>query len=213
MKKSQLIILQKIVFLSLLLLCVFKVHAISKPEQRILVLGDSISAGYGLPANTGWVNLLDQYLTKEKYTFSMLNASISGETSAGGKSRITKLILDFKPNVVIVELGANDALRGFPLKASKENLLDIINICKSNKAQVLLLGMKIPSNYGAEYTNQFSKMFVDVSKSTQSTLVPFFLEGIATNRQLFQEDGIHPNSEAQPILLQTMLPSLVKILK
>jgi acyl-CoA thioesterase-1 len=213
MKKSHLIIIQKLILLSLLLLCLSKANAINKQEQRILVFGDSISAGYGLPTNTGWVTLLEQYLKNEKYNFSMLNASISGETSAGGKSRIVQLLRDFKPNVVIVELGANDALRGFPLKVTYTNLLEIINICKANKAQVLLLGMKIPSNYGAEYTNQFSKMFLDVSKSTQSTLVPFFLEGIATNRQLFQDDGIHPNIEAQPILFQTMLPSLVKILK
>ena len=112
-----------------------------------------------------------------------------------------------------MELGANDALRGFPLKSSYQNLYEIITICKSNQAKVLILGMKIPSNYGADYTSQFSNMYLDLSKNTQVLLVPFFLEGVATKRQYFQEDGIHPNAEAQPILLKNMLPSLLKILK
>ena len=213
MIRSRLIILHKLLFLSFLLISTSLIEASNRGEHRILVLGDSISAGYGLPSGAGWVHLLDQYLTKEKYSFTILNASISGDTSAGGKSRITNLVNQFKPTIVILELGANDALRGFPLKSSYQNLYEIITICKSNQAKVLILGMKIPSNYGADYTSQFSNMYLDLSKNTQVLLVPFFLEGVATKRQYFQEDGIHPNAEAQPILLKNMLPSLLKILK
>jgi len=213
MIRARLIILHKFIFLTILVLCTSAIEASNFKEHRILVIGDSISAGYGLPSGTGWVNLLDQYLTKQKISFTILNASISGDTSAGGRSRITNIVNQFKPSIVILELGANDALRGFPLKTSYQNLYEIITISKSNQAKVLILGMKIPSNYGSEYTTQFSNMYLELSKNTQAILVPFFLEGVATKRDYFQEDGIHPNADAQPIMLKNMLPSLLKILK
>ena len=183
----------------------------SGPHQ-ILILGDSISAGYGLPMGTSWVNLLQENLKKDQSKYSIVNSSISGETSAGGKARISSLIQQHKPSIVIVELGANDALRGFPLATTYQNLHEITQISKNNGAKVLILGMKIPTNYGPEYTAQFSKMYVDLGKNTQSLLVPFFFEGIATKREYFQEDGIHPNQNAQAILLKNVLPTLKKLL-
>jgi acyl-CoA thioesterase-1 len=213
MNRSNLIIIQKFIFLISLIFCGFELSALEKNTHRILVLGDSISAGYGLPANTSWVNLLQDNLKKNNDSFTLFNSSISGETSAGGKGRIANLLQQHQPNIVILELGANDALRGFPLNTSYQNLLQIIQICKAKGTQVLILGMRIPSNYGPEYTAQFANMFVDLSKNTKSALVPFFFEGIATKREYFQEDGIHPNQAAQIILLNNMLPEFKKLLK
>jgi acyl-CoA thioesterase-1 len=193
--------------------CGFQLSALERNTHRILVLGDSISAGYGLPTNTSWVNLLQDNLKKNHDSFTLFNSSISGETSAGGKVRIASLLQQHQPNIVILELGANDALRGFPLNTSYQNLLQIIQMCKAKGAQVLILGMRIPSNYGLEYTAQFASMFVDLSKNTKSALVPFFFEGIATKREYFQDDGIHPNQAAQIILLNNMLPEFKKLLK
>ena len=213
MNRSNLIILQKLVFLISLLLCGFQLTAQEKKPHRILVLGDSISAEYGIPVGTGWVRLLQDNLKKNNIQFTLFNSSISGETSAGGKVRIASLLQQHQPTIVILELGANDALRGFPLSTSYQNLLQIIQMSKAKGAQVLILGMRIPSNYGQEYTTQFANMFIDLSKNTQSPLVPFFLEGIATKREYFQDDGIHPNPAAQGILLNNMLPAFKKLLK
>jgi len=213
MNRSNLIIIQKFIFLISLMFCGFQLSALERNTHRILVLGDSISAGYGLPANTSWVNLLQDNLKKNHDSFTLFNSSISGETSAGGKVRIASLLQQHQPNIVILELGANDALRGFPLNTSYQNLLQIIQMCKAKGAQVLILGMRIPSNYGLEYTAQFASMFVDLSKNTKSALVPFFFEGIATKREYFQDDGIHPNQAAQIILLNNMLPEFKKLLK
>jgi len=193
--------------------CGLNLSAQEKVIHRILVLGDSISAGYGLPANASWVNLLQDNLKKNNDSFTLFNSSISGETSAGGKVRIANLLQQHQPNIIILELGANDALRGFPLNTSYQNLLQIIQMSKAKGAQVLILGMRIPSNYGPEYTAQFANMFVDLSKNTKSALVPFFFEGIATKREYFQDDGIHPNQAAQIILLNNMLPEFKKLLK
>jgi len=213
MNRSNLIIIQKFIFLISLMFCGFQLSALERNTHRILVLGDSISAGYGLPVNTSWVNLLQDNLKKNHDSFTLFNSSISGETSAGGKVRIASLLQQHQPNIVILELGANDALRGFPLNTSYQNLLQIIQMCKAKGAQVLILGMRIPSNYGLEYTAQFASMFVDLSKNTKSALVPFFFEGIATKREYFQDDGIHPNQAAQIILLNNMLPEFKKLLK
>jgi acyl-CoA thioesterase-1 len=213
MNRSIFIIVQKVIFLISLALGSFQLNAQTNSQYRILVLGDSISAGYGIPAGTSWVNLLQENLKKNNYSFTVFNASISGETSVGGKVRIANLLQQHQPNIVILELGANDALRGFPLNTSYQNLLQVVQMSKAKGAQVLILGMRIPTNYGPEYTQQFARMFVDLGKNTQSALVPFFFEGIATRREYFQEDGIHPNQEAQIILLNTMLPALKKLLK
>jgi len=213
MKIGNLIIIQKLIAVLVFSFSVFGVQAQETNPNRILVLGDSISAAYGIPSGTGWVNLLQERLKKDQYRFMITNASISGETSAGGKARIADLLKQHQPNIVIVELGANDALRGFPLSSSYQNLLHIVQISKKNGAKVLILGMKIPTNYGADYTAQFSKMFLDLALNTQSPVVPFFLEGVATKRELFLDDGIHPNQTAQNILLNNMLPALKKLLQ
>ena len=206
------IILQNCIGFLILINTSIGVLAQNSAPHQILILGDSISAGYGLPMGTSWVNLLQENLKKDQSKYSIVNSSISGETSAGGKARISSLIQQHKPSIVIVELGANDALRGFPLATTYQNLHEIIQISKNNGAKVLILGMKIPTNYGPEYTAQFSKMYVDLGKNTQSLLVPFFFEGIATKREYFQEDGIHPNQNAQAILLKNVLPTLKKLL-
>ncbi len=206
------IILQNCIGFLILINTSIGVLAQNSAPHQILILGDSISAGYGLPMGTSWVNLLQENLKRDQSKYSIVNSSISGETSAGGKARISSLIQQHKPSIVIVELGANDALRGFPLATTYQNLHEIIQISKNNGAKVLILGMKIPTNYGPEYTAQFSKMYVDLGKNTQSLLVPFFFEGIATKREYFQEDGIHPNQNAQAILLKNVLPTLKKLL-
>jgi acyl-CoA thioesterase-1 len=213
MKLGNLIIIQKLIAVLVFSFSAFGMQSQETNPNRILVLGDSISAAYGIPTGTGWVNLLQERLKKDQYRFMITNASISGETSAGGKARIADLLKQHQPNIVIVELGANDALRGFPLSSSYQNLLHIVQISKKNGAKVLILGMKIPTNYGADYTAQFSKMFLDLALNTQSPVVPFFLEGVATKRELFLDDGIHPNQTAQNILLNNMLPALKKLLQ
>jgi acyl-CoA thioesterase-1 len=212
MNRLLLIILQNCLGFFILINSSIEVLAQNTPPPQILILGDSISAGYGLPMGTSWVNLLQDTLKKDQSKYSIVNSSISGETSAGVKTRLSTLLLQHKPAIVIVELGANDALRGFPLATTYQNLQEIIQMSKNNGAKVLILGMKIPTNYGAEYTAQFSKMYVDLGKNTQSALVPFFFEGIATKREYFQEDGIHPNQNAQAILLKNVLPTLKKLL-
>ena len=212
MNRLRSIILQNCIGFLILINTSIGVFAQNSPPHQILILGDSISSGYGLPMGTSWVNLLKDTLKKDQSKYSIVNSSISGETSAGGKTRLSTLLQQHKPAIVIVELGANDALRGFPLATTYQNLQEIIQMSKNNGAKVLILGMKIPTNYGAEYTAQFSKMYVDLGKNTQSSLVPFFFEGIATKREYFQEDGIHPNQNAQAILLKNVLPSLKKLL-
>lgn len=212
MNRLILIILQNCIGFFILVNTSIGALAQNSPPPQILILGDSISAGYGLPMGTSWVNLLQDTLKKDQSKYSIVNSSISGETSAGGKARISNLMQQHKPSIVIVELGGNDALRGFPLATTYQNLLEIVQISKNNGAKVLILGMKIPTNYGAEYTAQFSKMYVDLGKNTQSALVPFFFEGVATKREYFQEDGIHPNQNAQSILLKNVLPTLKKLL-
>lgn len=212
MNRLILIILQNCIGFFILVNTSIGALAQNSPPPQILILGDSISAGYGLPMGTSWVNLLQDTLKKDQSKYSIVNSSISGETTAGGKARISNLMQQHKPSIVIVELGGNDALRGFPLATTYQNLLEIVQISKNNGAKVLILGMKIPTNYGAEYTAQFSKMYVDLGKNTQSALVPFFFEGVATKREYFQEDGIHPNQNAQAILLKNVLPTLKKLL-
>jgi acyl-CoA thioesterase-1 len=143
----------------------------------------------------------------------IINASISGETTAGGRQRVNPLIQQIKPDVLIIELGANDGLRGFPIEMTKGNLDHMIKSAKTKQIKVLLLGMKIPSNYGAEYTNQLQKMYANLATEHQIALVPFLLEGIALRRELFQEDGLHPNETAQPMILDRVIPKLKPLLQ
>ncbi len=181
-------------------------------SKTILVLGDSLSAEYGLVRGEGWVNLLQKKLEAEKITAPIVNASISGETTSGGKGRLATLLAKHQPSIVIIELGANDALRGLSLTATQENLRSMINSAKEVKAKVLLIGMQIPPNYGGDYTKQFAALFPKLAKENKTALVPFMLQGVAEKPELFQADRIHPSSEAHPQILNNIWPQLKPLL-
>jgi acyl-CoA thioesterase-1 len=182
------------------------------PSYQMLVMGDSLSAEYGLPRGSGWVNLLSQRLAVSHPQWKVINASISGETTAGGRSRIELLLKTHRPALLVIELGGNDALRGLPLASTQENLLFMAQQAKLQGARVLLLGMKVPPNYGADYNEQFAKAFAQVAKQTQSRLLPFFLEPLTAQGDWFQSDRIHPNEKAQSLMLQHTWPLLEKML-
>ncbi len=177
-------------------------------SKTILVLGDSLSAEYGLVRGEGWVNLLQKKLETEKITATIVNASISGETTSGGKARLPALLVKHQPAIVIIELGANDALRGLSLAATQENLRGMINSAKDMTAKVVLVGMQIPPNYGGDYTKQFAALFPKLAKENKTSLVPFMLQGVAEKPELFQADRIHPSAEAHPRILNNIWPQL-----
>ena len=188
------------------LLMSFSSSAQVKPV--ILVLGDSLSAEYGIPRGTGWVNLLEGQLSKDKSPWSVFNASISGETSSGGVNRLPNLLSQKKPGIVLIELGANDALRGLPVSQTEANLRQMIQMSKKSGAKVLLCGIQIPSNYGQTYTKQFKELYPQLAKQEQIELLPFFLEGVATKPELFQADRLHPNVDAQSVIFKNVWGSM-----
>lgn len=181
-------------------------------QPTILVMGDSLSAGYGIKLEEGWVSLLQQDLS-QKQQAKIINASVSGETTSGGLTRLPALLSKHKPDVVIIELGGNDGLRGQPLKIMQENLQAMITASQNAGAKVILAGMQIPTNYGSRYTKQFKEIYPTLAEKNKIYLIPFLLEGIATHSELIQKDGIHPTAEAQPLLLKNVLPVLLPILK
>jgi acyl-CoA thioesterase I len=181
-------------------------------EQKILVLGDSISAAYGMSLQQGWVAQLASRLQEQNAQYNVINASISGETTAGGLRRLPELLQQHQPNVVIIELGANDGLRGYPLPTLQDNLTRMVTLAQQAGARVILLPMEIPPNYGARYTTGFRESFQQVADATSSVLAPFVLAGVATNPKLMQADGIHPTVEAQTLLLDNVLPTVTKVL-
>jgi len=190
------------------------VHASS--NQRILVLGDSLSAEYGLARGTGWVALLQKQLAKDKPGVEVINASISGDTTSGGRSRLPALLKRHQPSHVVIELGGNDALRGLPMTMTQENLLTMTQQAQAAGAKVLLLGMQMPPNYGPEMARQFEAAYSEVAKSQKAALVPFFLKGVGDDPdpiKWFQADRIHPNEAAQPRLLANVWPILKKQIK
>jgi len=170
----------------------------------ILVYGDSLSAAYGIPQNAGWVALLGERLKQRKSNYTVVNASISGETSAGGATRIGAALAKAQPAIVIVELGANDGLRGLPIAQMKTNLAAIVQAAKRHGARVILVGMQVPPNYGAQYVNAFRAAFRDIARDERVPLVPFLLEGVPNQREMFQEDNLHLVAEAQPILMENV---------
>jgi acyl-CoA thioesterase I len=170
----------------------------------ILVMGDSLSAEYGLQRGSGWVKLLENQLQKQSSPWTVFNASISGETSAGGLTRLPTLLESKKPGIVLLELGANDALRGLSIEQTRNNLQKMILLSKKSGAKVLLFGMQIPPNYGQQYTTQFKEMYANLAKQENIQLLPFFLAGVATNKALFQADNIHPNEAAQNVLFKNV---------
>jgi acyl-CoA thioesterase I len=188
----------------------------ARPANTILVLGDSLSAEYGLRRGTGWVALLEQQLKTEKVSARVVNASISGDTTSGGRARLAALLAQHQPTLVVIELGGNDALRGLPLDLTRDNLLAMTRLAQKGGARVLLLGMQMPPNYGREYGLSFSRMYADVAQATRAALVPFFLQGMADapdSMAWFQADRIHPTEEAQPRMLANVWPTLKKGLK
>lgn len=184
-------------------------------EQVLLIVGDSLSAEYGLRRGAGWVALLEKRLVAERRPARVVNASISGDTTAGGRSRLPALLRTHQPTVVVIELGGNDALRGLPLQMSRDHLRSMVQASQQAGARVLLVGMEMPPNYGARYAEEFRQVFVDVARSENVPLVPFFLKGVADGPDpltLFQPDRIHPNEAAQPIMLDNVWPSLRNLL-
>lgn len=182
----------------------------------ILVVGDSLSAEYGLKRGTGWVPLLEKQLASEKKSAKVVNASISGDTTSGGRSRLPALLAQHKPAVVVIELGGNDALRGLPLDMTEQNLSAMTQAAKKAGARVLLVGMQVPPNYGSAYAASFSGLFAKVAKVEKVALVPFFLKGIADAADpvaAFQADRIHPNEQSQPRMLANVWPELKKLIK
>ena len=180
--------------------------------QTLLVVGDSISAGLGLDTSQGWVSLLEQRLKAQGTSYKVVNASISGDTSAGGLARLPALLSGEKPQVVVIELGGNDGLRGLPLLQMQQNLTAMVSASRQAGAKVLLLGMRLPPNYGERYNQAFSQVFQHVAEVNKVALVPFFLDGVGGVANMMQPDGIHPAAVAQPRLLDNMWPQLEPML-
>jgi len=185
-------------------------------KQVILVVGDSLSAEYGLERGKGWVALLDQRLVQDKLPATVNNASISGDTTSGGRSRLPALLKQHQPTIVIIELGGNDALRGLPLSSTRDNLLAMTRAAKAAGAKVLVVGMQVPPNYGRQYGDDFAALFAGVAKAEDTALVPFLLKGVADSpnyESLFQADRIHPKEQAHPTMLANVWVGLKPLLR
>jgi acyl-CoA thioesterase I len=201
-----------IMHIVMLVACALSTSAAYSASKTMLVLGDSLSAEYGLVRGTGWIPLLQARLKSEKIDTTVVNASISGETTSGGKARLQSLLDKHRPDIVVIELGANDGLRGLPISATEANLRAMIAASQKAQATVLLIGMQIPPNYGGDYTRRFSAMYPKIAKETKVHLVPFLLEGLIDRPELFQADRIHPTVEAQPVMLNSVWPHLKPLL-
>lgn len=198
----------------LLVLSLFPVLAAPVAAAPVVaVLGDSLSAAHGMDRDDNWVALLEDRMAAEGFPHEVVNASISGETSRGGRDRVDGILADHEPAVLIVELGGNDGLRGQPLAALRENLTTIVRRARTAGARVLLVGVRLPPNYGAAYTEAFASVYAEVAADTGVALVPRFLEGVAERRQLMQNDGIHPTASAQPTMLENVWPELRPLLE
>lgn len=196
-----------------LALCLWAAPAFAAGDRTVLVMGDSLAAGYGLAANQGWVDLIAQRMKTTHPGWRVANASISGETTAGGASRIAASLARERPSVVVIELGANDGLRGLSLQQTRSNLEAMIRAAQSTKAKVLLIGMRMPPNYGADYTRGFEANFLDTSKKYKTAYLPFLLAPIANDRNAFQDDNLHPVASAQPKLRDYVWPALRPLLR
>jgi len=187
--------------------------ATAQPRQPvILIVGDSISAGYGLSAGQGWVALLEARLKQDKLPHRVVNASISGDTMAGGRARLPALLKEHRPAVVVIELGGNDALRGTPLSGTRDNLDQMVLASQAAGARVLILGNRLPPNYGPRYVRDFDALFADVTKARKAVLLPYLFEGFGEDNAMFQPDRIHPTAEAQVHMLDTVWPALKPLL-
>ena len=181
--------------------------------KTVLVLADSLSAEYGLARGTGWVALMENRLKKEHIDATIVNASISGETTSGGRVRLPALLAQYHPALLLIELGANDGLRGLPVAAAETNLRAMVEMGHKAGARVLLVGMRMPPNYGRAYTDSFFAMYARVAKESKTALVPFMLEGVAQKPEWFQADRLHPIAQAHPIILANIYPALLPLLK
>ena len=180
--------------------------------RGILVFGDSLSAGYGIAQEAAWPSLLAKRLEQNRLDYSVTNASISGETTSGGRTRLDAALEKYRPAVVVIALGSNDGLRGLPVKTMRENLMAMVDAAQNRRARVLIVGARLPPNYGP-YAVQFQKAFGEVAKERKTALVDFLLDGVATRPELFQADNLHPTAEAQPLLLDTVWRGLEPLLK
>jgi acyl-CoA thioesterase I len=206
------IMLSRLVFMFWMLLCAWPAMAAAASPSVILILGDSISAGYGLPADSGWPALLQRRLATERYPYTVINASISGDTSAGGRARLDALLAQHRPTVTVIELGGNDGLRGGSIDAMRQNLDAMAAAAQKQGSRVLLVGMRMPPNYGPAYVQRFDASFADIAKARKTALVPFLFEGFADNETMFQPDRIHPVQAAQPKLLDNVWRELKPLL-
>ena len=182
-------------------------------DRTILVFGDSLSAAYGLRVEQGWVALLQQRLASTGYGYEIVNASVSGETTSGGLQRLPRTLQLHQPGILILELGANDGLRGLPLTTTRENLEKMIALAKQSHARVLLVAMRIPPNYGPRYTTDFAQMYPEIASREHLPLVPFLLQSVALDPSRMQADGLHPNARGEPAVLDTLWPQLEPLLK
>jgi len=182
-------------------------------DRTILVFGDSLSAAYGIRPEQGWVALLTQRLQAQGYGYEVVNASVSGETSVGGLQRLPRALQIHQPGMVILEMGANDGLRGLPVPAAKDNVTKMVQLCQATGASVLLVGIRIPPNYGPRYTTEFADMYPEIAKQYHLPLVPFLLEKVALDPSLMQEDGLHPNARGEPLVQDTLWQGLGPLLK
>ncbi|MBT8147182.1 MAG: arylesterase [Gammaproteobacteria bacterium] len=187
-------------------------RAAADPAHTLMVYGDSLSAAYGIEESQGWVELLSGKLESEGYPYLVVNGSVSGETTTGGLSRLPAMLDSYRPNLVILELGGNDGLRGLPLNAIRQNLKTMVQLAKDAGAEVLLAGMQIPPNYGPRYTEPFYQQFSDIAEEMDLALIPFLIDGIPQQPELMQNDGIHPKAEAQSMIVDNVWPVLEPLL-
>ena len=204
---------QKPVLWSLSLLLLLAGTIAAAANDKVLIVGDSLSAAYGIPVEQGWVAQLSERIDGTRYMVEVVNASVSGDTTANGLTKLPALLSEYQPAVVIIELGGNDGLRGLSIKKMKQNLTEMTEMATAAGAQVLLTGMRIPSNYGAAYTKLFTKTYTDVASQTDAQLVPFLLQGLESGLEWFQSDGVHPNANAQPIMLDNVWEVLEPVLE
>ena len=200
--------------LTTFLLCLIWANSSRGDEEKtVLVFGDSLSASYGIKEEQGWVNLLSEKLRQAQSPYSVINASVSGETSSGGLSRLPAVLAEFQPSVVILELGGNDGLRGLPLTTLQVNLEEMVSLSQQAGAEVLLAGIQIPPNYGPRYTEPFYALFGEIADTEELPFVPFLIDGIPQQPELMQNDGIHPRAEAQHMILDNVWPVLAPMLQ
>ncbi len=197
----------------LLLVIVISLCAPCAAARTLLVYGDSLSAGYGLPKDKAWVSLLAERLKQQRIDYTVANASISGETTLGGLKRINATLAQHQPAIVVLALGANDGLRGHNVEAIRQNLEAIIEACRLSKSRVVLIGMRLPPNYGSAYAGKFHAIYLDIAKKHKLPLAPFLLDGFGDKPEWFQADGIHPAMRAQPVMLDTVWKTLAPLLK